>query len=62
MGDILYVDERPTPGTNSFDEAKKLAKQYIKTTSPLRIESFVAPERSQIWIYDHEINDWVEQR
>lgn len=47
MGYILYVDERLTPGTDSFNEAKKLAEQYIKTKSSLRIESFIAPAPSQ---------------
>lgn len=62
MSYMIYIDDKPTIPQNSLDEAKQLAGQYIANRPSLRIESFVAPAPSQVWIYDYQIDDWVEQR
>jgi hypothetical protein len=62
MGYMVYVDEKPTSSVvNSLKEAKEFAAPYIVNGPSIRIESFVAPAPSQIWIYDYQIKDWVEQ-
>lgn len=59
---MVYIDDKSPIPQNSLDEAKQLAGQYIANSPSLRIESFVAPAPSQVWIYDYQIDDWVEQR
>lgn len=59
---MVYIDDKPTSVVNSLEEAKQLAEPHIVNRLSLRIESLVAPAPSQIWIYDHRITDWVEQR
>lgn len=61
MSYMIYIDDKPTILQNSLNEAKQLAGQYIANSPSLRIESFVAPAPSQVWIYDYQIGDWVEQ-
>jgi hypothetical protein len=63
MGYVLYTDDKPTTNpVNTLEEAKQLAAPHIMNKRPLKIASFVAPVPSQIWIYDYDENDWVEQR
>ncbi|MGO9139728.1 MAG: hypothetical protein ACLP9S_05200 [Syntrophales bacterium] len=61
MSYILYIDGNPTQMVNSLEKAKQLAEPYITDRKTLRIESLVAPARSEIWIYDSKDKDWVEQ-
>lgn len=62
MSYMVHIDDKPTSLQNTLDEAKQLAGQCIANRPSLRIESLVAPAPSQVWIYDHQIDDWVEQR
>jgi len=62
MGYMLYVDDKPTIMGTSYKEAKKAANTNSIIPLPLRIESFVAPMPSQIWIYDYTIQEWIEQK
>lgn len=62
MSHMVYINDKPTSLQNSLDEAKQLAGQYIANRPSLRIESLVSQAPSQVWIYDHHIDDWVEQR
>ena len=61
MGYLLIVDDKATTMSDSLGIAKKEAISIIQNKIPVRIESFVAPAESQIWIYDYSIKDWVEQ-
>lgn len=62
MGYLVYIDEKPTSDfVDSIEDAKQFAAPFIVNKPSLRIESFVAPAPSQILIYDHQINEWVEQ-
>lgn len=58
---MLYVDEKPTRVVNSLEEARQLAAPHVAKKIPLKIESYVAPAPSQIWIYDYSLDDWVKQ-
>jgi hypothetical protein len=62
MGYMVYIDDKSTRVVDTLEEAKHLAAPYIVNRRSPRIESLVAPAPSQIWIYDFDIEDWVEQR
>ncbi len=59
---MVYIDEKLTHGVSTLEAAKQLAVPYIVNRRLLRIESLGAPTPSQFWIYDYDVEDWVEQR
>lgn len=58
---MLYVDGNPIQVVNSLKEAKQLATRHITDRKLVKIESFVAPAPSKIWIYDIKVESWVEE-
>lgn len=60
-GYLLYVDADPSVMQDTLDAAKRAAAEHIVNNCRLRIESFAAPAPSRVWIYDHDVADWVEQ-
>lgn len=62
MGYLVYVDDEVTAVGKSLDDAKKVGERYISDARRLKITSAVAPAPTQVWIYDHSIRMWVEQK
>jgi hypothetical protein len=62
QGYMLYVDGKPTKVGMSLQEAQSMAAQFIDKNVPLQIESHVAPASGSLWVYDHSLTSWVEQR
>jgi hypothetical protein len=46
----------------SLEQAKKVGKLYMNEAKQMRIESLDAPGKSEIWNFDYESKDWVEQK
>lgn len=64
-GFVLCIDGRPIRPIAfalSLEEAKGLATKHLCRNHSFTIESYVAPAPTQRWVYDHAINNWVEQR
>lgn len=62
MGYLVYVDDNLTAVGKSLDEAKQVGGRYVSDARRLKITSAVAPAPTQVWIYDHSIQMWVEQK
>lgn len=62
----LLVDNKIIEMTASLEQAKKLAEPYIVENRQIGIEhreSYTErPAPIQIWIYDYDVRDWVEQK
>jgi hypothetical protein len=61
-GYMLFVENKPHGFGQILEEAKSLAANSMSCKQQLRIESYVAPAPSQVWLYDYDIKAWVEQR
>lgn len=61
-GFVLSIDGNPIGFAPSLEEAKHLATKHFNQKSSLSIESYFAPAPCQRWVYDYQINSWVEQR
>ena len=61
MAYVVYVNGTAKYGADTFEDAKRHAATHLQTGDQLRIESWVAPAPSQVWIFDKSIEAWVEQ-
>ena len=57
----LYVNEKSTTTAHSLELARRLAVPYIKKRQAIKLEISVTAHPTQVWIYDHETNEWVLQ-
>lgn len=58
---MLRENDAPLGVFDSLESAKAAAASERNEKSIYQIESLAALARSRIWIYDHKLNDWVEQ-
>ena len=59
---IVYINEQSTkPLVHSIAEAKQHATRHIEYKPSLRIECYSMPFLISKWIYDYQIEEWVEQ-
>jgi len=60
-GFALYVDDKPTQFFDSLNLAKLAADSSIRESKKVRIESFVAPARSEAWYWDADESTWAHR-
>lgn len=56
---LLYADDKPVNFFATLDEAKSRALEFIGQVSAVRIESLVAPDPSDAWEFDTDVDAWV---
>lgn len=59
----IYENGKATKGVyDTFAEAKVGAKLYMDGSPELEIHTVNSPAPVVVWIYDYEIEQWVEQK
>lgn len=61
MNFLLLQDEKPVNFFHSLEDAKRAAQSLGMSQDRLRIETYVAPAPSAVWIYDADTQEWIAQ-
>lgn len=59
---LVYINGQSTkPLVHSIEEAKRHATRHIDYKPSLRIDCYSMPHLISQWVYDYQVEDWVEK-
>ena len=58
---MLYEDSKPISVVKTLSEAKEIVEHKVNKFTEYKVELNAAPAKTRVWLYDNNVDDWVEQ-